>query len=537
MSDRPNLLILMADQLRQDALGCYGHPVIRTPHLDGLAASGVRFSHACCPTPICVASRMSFITGQRAGRHHVTANEPLPGPVPELPTLMSLLLRAGYTTQGVGKMHFGGRHYGFQSLLRLEEGVDYRIDDDYLLFLKAQGVRARYPQGLRDLLYYQPQTSGLAEAHSQSRWVADRSCEFLREQVRHRPGVPFLLWSSWLAPHPPFAPCAPYDRLYDPATLPPPDYPERPLASLPGTARGHRARLEGAHLDPPRMQRIRALYAGQVSHVDACLGSVLDELARLGLAENTAVLFLSDHGDMLGDHGLSQKNVPYRASVSIPMLLRWPGRTTPGKVCADLVGVEDFLPTVLDALHLPYDGELPGASLLGAPGGGLRQPRPWYAIDYGHGESRWRSLRSHTHAYTWWACGGHEELYDLAADPDERHNLAAALPAETAAWRERARAWETRWGLPPDRAGDPWQAFPAWPPDRLPPGVTVNEGRWPEHLPPDEQAGVETYAEAFSRAIRDETTLTPDRLSLAIYKQRGGHPLTGTPWQAAWERA
>lgn len=529
----------MADQLRRDALGCYGNTLIRTPNLDRLADGAITFTHACCPTPICVASRMSFITGHRASRHRFVANSPLPGPIPELPTLMGLLHRAGYHTEGVGKMHFGGRLYGFQKLQSQEEAVTFRIDDDYLLYLKAHGVRTRCPQGLRDLLYYQPQTCGIPEEHSQSRWVASQSCRFLREHGVQRPGQPFLLWSSWIAPHPPFAPCEPYDSLYDPAAFPLPVHAERPLETLPHPARGHRVRLQGAHLDPDRIRRIRALYAGQVTQVDDGVGSILDELRRLGLAENTVILFVSDHGDMLGDHGLSQKNVPYRASVAIPMLLKWPGRTQAGRRCRHLVGLEDFVPTVVAELGLAYDsgaGALPGMSLLGEPGGGLSRDREFYAIDYGHAAARWISLRSRELAYTFWASGGREELYDLVRDPDETANAAAARPRDAATFREQVSVWESRRGLAESFADGRLRAFP----ERgsgLPPGITLNEGTWPENLPPEEAHTVESFADAFSRAVQKETTLSPDKLDLASYRRCGGPPLIGTPWEDAWQRA
>ena len=186
MSECPNILVLMTDQQRADAMGCAGDPILRTPAMDAIAASGVRFTDACASTPVCVASRMSFITGHRAARTHWVDNSALPGPVPELPTMMSLLLRAGYWTHGVGKMHFRGRSYGFRNLLTMEEGVAHRVDDDYLRYLRDAGVEARFPKGFRDLLYFQPQTSGVPVEHSASNWVADRSIEFLREHARYR---------------------------------------------------------------------------------------------------------------------------------------------------------------------------------------------------------------------------------------------------------------------------------------------------------------------------------------------------------------
>ncbi|MFW6107579.1 MAG: sulfatase [bacterium] len=544
-AERPNLLFLMTDQQRWDALGCAGHPVVRTPNLDALAQSGVRFREACTSTPVCVAARMSFITGHRIARHHWTTNFALPGPVPELPTLMTLLLRAGYWTHGVGKMHFRGRYYGFRSRRTMEECVRHAVDDDYIRYLRDRAVRTAFPHGLRDLLYYQPQTSGIPRQHHPNTWVAARSVEFLREHARYRPDQPFFLWSSWIAPHPPFAPCEPYDEMYDPAEVPPPVHTERAVSDLPSALWPDRARLDGAHRDPERIRRIRALYYGQISHVDESIGRILDELGSLGLADDTVVLFFSDHGDMLGDHGLSQKGCPYEAAVRVPLLLRWPGRAAAGRVCDDLVGLTDVLPTLVEQLGLEYPesehGALPGASLLGAAGGGLAANRDVFVIDYGHGRKRWIALRSRRYKYAFHACdGGREEWYDLGADPHETRDLAAEQPGLAAAFRRRALDWEREHGPPGTLDGDRFRTYPA--PEHVPSedecrAVILNQGRWPRNLPGDERDSIETYAEAFTRAIRKETALAPGKLSLAEYKAKGGRPLTGTPWEGGWESA
>ncbi|MFO7899727.1 MAG: sulfatase-like hydrolase/transferase [Planctomycetota bacterium] len=544
-AERPNILFLMTDQQRWDALGCAGNPIVHTPNLDALAGSGVRFREACTSTPVCVAARMSFITGHRIARHHWTTNSALPGPVPELPTLMTLLLRAGYWTHGVGKMHFRGRHYGLRSRLTMEECVRHAVDDDYIRYLRGRGVRTAFPNGLRDLLYYQPQTSGIPRRHHPNTWVADRSVEFLREHTRYRADQPFFLWSSWIAPHPPFAPCEPYDEMYDPAEVPAPVHTERAVSDLPSTLWSDRARLDGAHRDPGRIRRIRALYYGQISHVDECIGRILDELGSLGLADDTVVLFFSDHGDMLGDHGLSQKGCPYEPAVRVPLLLRWPGRTAAGTACDDLVGLTDVLPTLVEQLGLEYPesehGALPGASLLAAAGGGLASPRDVFVIDYGHGRKRWIALRSRRYKYAFHACdGGREELYDLGADPHETRDLAAEQPEPAVQFRRRALDWEREHGPPGTLDGDRFRTYPA--PGHVPSedecrAVVLNQGRWPWNLPADERDSVEPYAEAFTRAIGKETTLAPDKLSLAEYKAKGGEPLTGTPWEGAWENA
>ena len=207
-------------------------------------------------------------------------------------------------------------------------------------------------------------------------------------------------------------------------------------------------------------------------------------------------------------------------------------------------------------LDYPADqGPLPGESLLGVPGGGLASRRGDYVIDYGKGPRRWIAVRTLRHKYALFACdGGREELYDLRADPHERTNLAAAQPELAAAFRERALEWERSSAWPTRRgrrliqrgtlphlagAGDGSSE------EELR-DVTVNEGPWPKRVPADEAATLESFAAAFTRAIGKETTLSPDKLSLASYKRMisrlgphdpGGESLVGTPWEQAWHKA
>tara|TARA_Y100000588_G_C14224626_1_gene912567 strand:+ start:200 stop:1852 length:1653 start_codon:yes stop_codon:yes gene_type:complete len=545
---RPNILILMTDQQRHDALGCSGNGEIRTPHLDALAASGVRFSQAVTPTPVCVAARMSFITGHRVSRTHWVGNSCLPGPIPELPTMMSTLLREGYWTQGIGKMHFRGRHYGLQHLQTMEECVDHYVDDDYLRYLRANKVRTRFPKGFRDLLMMQPQTCGIPVEHHMNTWVADRSIDFLREHTRHRTSQPFFLWSSWISPHPPFAPCEPYDSLYDPAGMALPHYADRPIEDLPPGLRGQRGRLDGTHRDPDRIRRVRALYNGLVSHVDDGVGRILSELETLGLSENTVVLFVSDHGEMLGDHGIGQKFCPYEHSVRIPFLLRWPGRTKPGRVSEDLVSLLDVFPTLIDELGLAYPDDQPamnGSSLLGLAGGGLGVSRDAMPIDFGAEQTRWMALRSRDRMYTFFANGGIEECYDLTSDPWEEHNLIGNPPEWASEWQARLFEWEHEHGLAQSFDGNRLRTYeaPAPPREEDCQNITLNEGAWPKRLPDDEKGDIESFAEAFDRMIQKETTLTPDKLSIASYKKmiesarsdtEGSEELMGTAWEQAW---
>ena len=540
----------MTDQHRWDALGCAGNSKIRTPNLDGLASSGVHFSNACTSTPVCVAARMSLITGQRSSRTHWVTNRCLSGPLSELPTMMGLLMREGYWTQGIGKMHFRGRHYGLRDLVTMEECAEHITDDDYLMYLRRKGVRNRYPMGLRDLLYYQPQTNGLHFELSMNNYVGDLSVEFLRSHIRYRGERPFFLWSSCTSPHPPFAPCEPYDSMYDPDEMDLPVNVDRPLSDIPSFLWGNRGRLDGAHRDPDRIRRIRALYYGLVSHVDDVFGRIIEEVKALGLWEDTVILFVSDHGDMLGDHGLSQKSCPYEPSVRIPMILRWPGRTEPGRVCDDLVGLTDILPTLIKELDLPYPdrGNLAGNSLLGIDGGGLSVERDAYVIDYGVDRQRWLAFRTRSHMFCLFVDGNKRELYDLEQDPWEIDNVIEDQAKLADEFTKRALSWERENGLPSSFVDGEFRVFAT--PDRIPSEeecriVSLNEGAWPKRLPDCEKDSVETYAEAFTRAISKETTISPDKLSLRQYKEKylklsptdpGGESLVGTPWEYAWNR-
>ena len=539
--EKPNILLLFTDQQRFDALRCAGNDEILTPNMDALSGSGVRFANACTSTPVCIAARMSLIFGHRMSRTHWVANHRLPGPAPELPSIMTLLHDAGYWNHCVGKTHFHNRHYGLHRHESAEEVLNCYLDDDYLIYLRKNKVSTRFPNGLRDLLYFQPQTNGIPREHHKTTWVTNRSIEFLRNHVRYNRKKPFFLWTSWTAPHPPFAPCEPYDSIYDPDEMGLPVFTERPISSLPTPAWGHRARLDGAHRNPDRLRRIRALYYGLVSHVDEGVGELLNELDALGLADETVIIFTSDHGDMLGDHGLSQKNVPYEHSIRIPLIIRWPGRTEAGRICNDLVGLTDILPTLIHGLGLnypvDYNSPLLGESLLSVEGGGLASGRDGFFIDYGSGQDRWIALRTSTHKYILWASGGREELYSLEEDPAEAHSLAAEEPDLAAQLRTRVLAWERLNGFRESFEGDNLRAFPEpRPPEEDPRRIVINDGQWPNNLPEDEKNDVESFADAFTRAISKETSLSPEKLSIKEYKEKGGD-LRGTPWEEAWQKA
>ena len=527
----PNILLLMVDQMRFDAMGCAGNPHIRTPHLDELARTGVRFSQCYSPIPVCIPARHGLLTGRFAAAHgRYSLNVPIPEP--NLPTLPQLLGLAGYTTRAIGKMHFRPvrRHFGFHRMELMEEIPDHREDDEYLQYLAQNGYgHIRWVHGVRSVLYQLPQVSVLPERHHGSTWVADRTIEFLI-QNRNRP---FFCFSSWIAPHPPWNAPEPFASMYDPDSLPDPVGLDRDPDELPPRMRRTNVHTEG--MTPEQRRRVKALYYGQISLVDKGIGRILRALDELGLAENTLVIFTADHGEMLGDHGAWGKHLPYEASAHIPLLVRLPGRTEPGRVSDDLVSLLDILPTALDIAGMPgAAGDLPGASLLGREGGGLKEPRKKLVIEYGRGEGRWLALREGVWRYTYYAGGGWEELYNLETDPHELNNLLLEAPDRPVDPAHRRRAGEMRAYL------DAWErthgfASPgAWQPDvealrrakEETPEFPGHSPRWVFRLSPEERARMESTADSLAGAIRGEPTVDLEFLQrtgrLEMWAKSGG---------------
>ena len=538
---RPNILLLFVDQMRFDAMGCAGNGVLRTPALDRLASEGMHFTHAVTPTPVCVAARQSLITGHFSGVHGRYANNVVL-PEPLLPTLPQLLGSAGYVTHAIGKMHFHPprRHYGFQRMELMEEIPSYREEDEYLLYLKREGYgHIRQVHGVRNLLYHQPQVSVIPEAHHGSTWVADRTVEFLRQQARYYApgggeGRPFFCWSSWIAPHLPWNAPEPFASLYPPEAVDPPYAWDQARETLPPSLRQNKATADLEFASPDHLRRIKGLYYGNVSLIDKGIGRILETLDTLGLAEDTIVVFSSDHGEMMGDHGLMQKSKPYDAAARVPFLLRFPGRVQPGRRSAERVSLTDVLPTFLDAAGVAYPAELglpqpPGASLLGRPGGGLAVPREAFVIAEGAGARRWWSILRGPWKYSYYAQGGWEELFHLGDDPREARNLlldgkpvAPEARREGDALRAQIVEWERAHGFPSsfDAAGHLVRA-----PAGEGSAVLTTNGQfptWVEQLPPDERAQMESWGNSVLNAMRQERTFALTDLNLAAFKRAGG---------------
>ena len=416
--EKPNLVILMTDQQRGDCLGIEGRKGLMTPSLDSLAASGARFSRAYSATPSCIAARRSLMSGQAPSTHGLVGFQ-LGLTWEPAHTLPGELRRAGYQTVLLGRdMHLfpARKRYGFDQMTTRH---DYRRWlQEYALPWEG-GVDGH---GLGDC----DRTAHpwhMAEWKHATNWTVEHALRFLDDRD---PSGPFFLVVSFDAPHPPLAPPAFYlDRYLRMDLGEPvvgdwvPDVPEGTVGLAPYA---WNVRLEGEVL-----RYAQAGYYGLINHVDDQLNRFLVRLQEE--APNTYVLFTSDHGEMLGDHHMWRKRVPYEGSARIPLLLSGPDIPA-HTVCDRPVGLQDVMPTLLDIAGVDIPETVDGSSLMPLVQGDAQGWR-----EYFHGEhaatpsmedpAGMHFLTDGKEKYVWMLGTGREQLFDLVNDPHERHNLAS----------------------------------------------------------------------------------------------------------------
>ncbi len=416
---RPNIVLITADQWRGDCLGYVRgrHPVM-TPHLNQLAAEGVSFSQAYADCPVCMPQRVTLLTGQVASRFGLPHNFQVRSPVnARLSLPMRLAREAGYQTEAIGKMHFSPdrARLGFEHV-RLHP-------DDYVIWLEDQGYGGFYRgHGLGGNEVY-PVSSAVPERFTHVHWIVEEGIRFLTQRD---PEAPFFLWMVFEAPHSPFDPPDPFDRLYDHMTIPEPvkgdwvnesDYPP-----------GFRARCLAAKYDLLNGEMIRESrrrYYGQISHIDYQLGRFLGELRSKGLYENTAIIFTSDHGEHLGDHGLFGKATFLHGSGDVPLVMRLPSSVPLAHPALELstpVLTADIYPTILALAGLEPTSEVDGRSLLSVLEAGQGEARIMCG-ECGRNDST-AFITDGCYKYIYYILGGVEQLFDVGQDAENLHNLA-----------------------------------------------------------------------------------------------------------------
>jgi len=433
MPDRPNVLFVMDDQHSARCLGCYGNDIVRTPAIDDLAAAGTRFDRAYCNNPICMPSRMSFLTGRYPNAHGVYGNY---GAVPDdTLSLAHHFRRNGYVTGGFGKLHlpvdWATHGFDVRRLCDFADTERHPEENDYYAYLERVGLADDYDLGVGSRAYpYTTFVSNIPAEHSVERWTADETLEWLRERDAE---APFFAWMSFQRPHPPYAPPPEYADRYDPddVVLPPreDDVGDKPEV-------WQRAREAGplARGDEDDLRQIVAHYYALITLIDEQIGRVVDYLRATGELANTVVVFASDHGDFAGEHGLVRKNVAVSEAVHrIPLVWRWPERVREGAVVDDLVESVDLFPTLCDLLGLPTPDPVQGRSLAGALADGDAVGREAVVCE----TQEYRTVRTEEWKLTRYVGADEGELYRIDEDPWEHENRYGELPAVRAALLER----------------------------------------------------------------------------------------------------
>lgn len=489
----PSFLVFMTDQQRADHLGCYGNRTIRTPNIDGIAQRGTLFEQCYVASPVCMPNRAALATGRMPGVAGVRMNG-VPLPLTAR-THVEALRERGWRTALVGKSHLQNMtdvpatwmaardasmqpvqattetrtgpeyqqesvarwrdpdhavatpYYGFEHVeLCLEHGDE--VGGDYARWLAARGVDAAArtgparPGATQGMVAPQTWRTGLADGDYPSAFVRDRTVAWLEAHVRNGGGAPFYVQCSFPDPHHPFAPPGRWFDAYSPADVElPASFAEGPASAHPVVSALHAERRDGRR-DAARSSRAIAVTEaearqaiavnyGSIALVDAMIGDVLAALDRLGLARDTVVLFLSDHGDFMGDHGLLFKGpLHFRSLIRMPFLWADPQSPARGR-CRSLASAIDLAPTVLARAGVPAYHGLQGIDLAPALADGAALPREAVLIE----ETSHRALpgmrsmpRVRTLVTDRWRLSVHAgedwgELYDLRDDPDECRNL------------------------------------------------------------------------------------------------------------------
>lgn len=462
MTGRPNILLITTDQQRVDSLGCYGNGIVSTPAIDELAATGIRYARAQPQMALCTPSRSTILTGQHPGTHGVWCNG-VALPV-DAPSVAQLLKDDGYRTCYIGKLHFEptatfdvdqqpegwvgpyrgfdhvetvdhfrkNGHYARWLLDRLgKELFDAQIGETTEVWTATQGGDTGAPQSVYSTLP--------ADLHP-SNWAVERVLKWLDDTDKGSSEKPWFLWLSFDDPHHPFNPPASYGHRYAWRDMPlPPSYPmseaevESDLGTKPwqykawhdGTLLSH----EGTHggkrfrFGPDQVREMTALTYAMVNLIDDAVGRLFDELRDRGQLGNTHMLYTTDHGELLGDHGLIFKG-PFHldGTIHIPLIWKQPDGSEPGRTVKDPVGLVDLAPTIAHIAGVPQPEWMEG-EVLPVLDGSRQRVLTVYQSHY-QPDLELRTMYRDGYLITTYPKLGPEvgEFYNLTEDPLELEN-------------------------------------------------------------------------------------------------------------------
>jgi len=445
-SKKLNILFIVSDDLNV-SLACYGHPLVKSPNVDKLAQAGMRFTRTYCQYPLCNPSRASFMTGRRPDTTKVYENAThFRKNLPEVLTLGQFFRLMGYYVVRIGKIF----HYGVPAQIGTSGLDDPRTWEK---FYNPSGRDRKEENLLRNL---QPKNKNLGavlawhasagtDDEQTDGLVADQAIKVLEESKRQ--GKPFFLAVGFYKPHVPWIAPKKYFDAYTRDTIHMPKEPGNVRAGVPAAA--FTVNPPNYGLKEEDLRDAILAYLASVSFMDTQLGKILEALERLGLKENTIIVFVSDHGWLLGEHGLWQKLCLFEESAQVPLIIVTPRPKLPGRPCDRLAELIDLYPTLVDLAGFQVPAGLEGKSLKPL----LEDPNlPWKAGAFTQvtrggakkgGAYMGRSVRTEKYRYTEWDDGKKgRELYDHDADPREHKNLALA-PAQAKTVERLARLLRT----------------------------------------------------------------------------------------------
>ena len=423
---RPNILWICTDQQRWDTIHALGNERIRTPNLDRLCAEGVAFTHAFCQCPICTPSRAAFLTGMypRYLNACTNGNDTWQN---EAPLITKMLADLGYDCGLAGKLHLSAAH----------NRIEPRPDDGYRVFHWSHHPHDSWPEGhaYNDWLKSQgidhtstkKRLGYIPAEHHQTTWCTDRAIDFIREERE----VPWLFSLNCFDPHPPLDPPKEYLDRFDVANLPLPDFAEEDLPEESALAdAGVNFQTKAQRIPPDRARLDLAKYWAMIELIDDNVGRLIKTLEESGQRANTVVIFTSDHGHMIGDHGLRNKGCRfYEGLVRVPLIFSWPDRFKSDLRSDALVELIDITPTLLQLAGQSIPENMHGRSLLpllagdADPGNHRDFVRCTFTDTLRGPKSRGTMIRGQRYKLVNYHGTGLGQLFDLQNDPNEHRNL------------------------------------------------------------------------------------------------------------------
>ncbi len=427
-NSRPNILLIMSDEHAPMFSGPHGHPIVQTPHMDRLAAQGVCFENAYCNSPLCLPSRMSFMTGRYIHNIEVWDNDSILAT--NAVTWPHRLRAVGYDVVLAGKQHFVGpdKLHGFRAQLARDPHGDHR----HPIYPWREGV-VPAPQAWQGVYQAGPGTTKEIEVDDEAEAAA---LAYLRDPARKE--QPWALNVSFIAPHFPLVAPQQYWDLYPPEEMDLPTIPPGHLEALHPVYQRMRTMFGLIDYSDDELRRARAGYYALITYLDDKIGRLLTVLEETGQLEKTVVIYVSDHGEMAGEHGMWRKSNFYEQSARIPMLISWPGELPTGRRVREVVSLVDLIATLVDLTDAPTVAPLDGDSLLALARGNAKDWKDSAFSEYlAHGVVRPMAMLRRGRFKLNYSLDDPPELYDLESDPGEFTDLAAD-PAH-AATREALR--------------------------------------------------------------------------------------------------